>query len=1010
MRKSIALKTLLRAPLKTLLTFLLIAAASFALFSRVTDYAVTTREAARAEEFYHGVAALDNTVPPISSEEGIIYVDDKSWPADEKIEEFASLPGVTLVDKRYMTAGLVEDYKRLPVDKDYTPYYTGEFVVEGTYSGYEDGGSGTRIDLLLDDVTVLAGDIALDSGKPLRIMTAAIEVEDSEAVLDYGEKSRSFYDGLDKGTRCLVMGSYNETTGRTLETSDWSKENFWILDGLGEDYLETEEFTYQKGVVEAAGLDLYTYDIAYTSDMRAIPRFNDRSMSIAEGRLLTAGDTDACVVNELFLEKNHLSIGDRISIKLGDRLRHQDAWFGTRALVGKNIPNFVSTVELEIVGAYRFNDDFMARDSEDVWSYTSSTVFVPVSLLPVEVPKDYEPIAGEFSVFVEDAHDIEAFREDAEPLAAEMGLGLRFSDGGWMSVKDSFETGRQASFLTAVLYVLGVVLALYLAVYFYIGRNKKLYAIMRTLGVPGKKAGNAVVLPLVMLSALAMSVGGIIGLFYTSRTAAKVFADMAVNVSENYVSNTALPAGTVILCLAFEWTFLLLATLFFLWKMKKIPPLELLQEGTRRVGIGGKEVSAPKESTSVPIAFDVTKIPVADVKLEGKIPTRRKYNAVHQVSSYILRHIRRGIGKAAVSLILAAVLAAGVGVFALAKAAYRDAFHEVDVKGRATGFSSASIEELSKSDLMDEVYYYNKFSVRVNDVGLSSPMTLTNDFGRYLVNDYTVTYAEGYDSSVFDGTGPVCLLGQELAKELDIRLGGEITMLADELYTFMMGLYEDEESFRAAVERAGKAYKVVGILESGDEEVSSGIFAAANSAAEILYGQPFPVGYCEFTLTDNGRLVELNALLDEQKKQGMEYAPMASFYIDAAGLENTRRVRDLLESLFPIAVAAAVLIGLFGSGLVIMQLAKEAAFLRILGVTKKRARCMLVLEQIFLCIIGIGFVADILALFESGGFAKSMGTLAVCWLLYLLGCVCGTAVAAAQVTGGRILELLQVKE
>lgn len=1005
MRKSIALKTLLRSPLKTLLTFLLIAAASFALFSRVTDYAVTTREAARAEEFYHGVAALDNTVPPISSEEGIIFADDKPWPADEKIAEFASLPGVTLVDKRYMTAGLVEDYKRLPADKDYCPYHTGEFVVEGTYSGYEDGGSGTRIDLLLDDVTVLAGDIALDSGKPLRIMTAAVEVEESEAVLDYGEKSRSFYDGLDKGTRCLVMGSYNETTGRTLETSDWSKENFWILDGLGEDYLETEEFSYQKGVVEAARLDLYTYDIAYTSDMRAIPRFNDRSMSIAVGRLLTAGDTDACVVNELFLEKNHLSIGDRVSIKLGDKLEHQDAWFGTRALVGKNIPNFVSTVELEIVGAYRFNDDFTNRDAENTWSYTSSTVFVPASLLPVEVPKDYKPIAGEFSVFVEDAHDIEAFREAAEPLAAEMGLGLRFSDGGFMNVKDSFETGRLAAFLTTALYMLGAALALFLAVYLYIGRNRETYAIMRMLGVPGRKAGNAVVLPLCILSALAMPVGGIAGLVYTSDAAAKALAGMADRTLEDYIPDTVLPADAIILCLAFELLFVVFATLLFLRKMKNVPPLELLQENIRLTGKGAKAGSVSVESAPILTGFDITKLPVAN-----EMPAHRIYRAPRQVNSYILRHMRRGIGKTAVSLVLAVVLAAGIGAFVLAREAYRDAFYEVDVKGRATGFSSSSIATLSKSELAEDVYYYSKFSVRVGGIGMDSSMTLTNDMGRYLGNDCAVTYAAGYDSSVFDGTGPVCLLGRALAEELGVSPGSEITLLTDDLYTFMRGLYEDEQSFQAAVERAGKTYKVVGVAETGDEDIGNSIFAAMNGAAETLYGQPFPVGYCEFTLANNGRLDELNALLDEQRKQGMEFAPMASFFVDTSGLENVRRIRDILESLFPIAVAAAVLIGVFGPGLVILQSAKEAAFLRILGTTKKRAWCMLVLEQTFLCITGIALVAGILALFDFGQFVRSTETLAACWMLYLLGCVCGAAVASVQVTGGRILELLQVKE
>ena len=65
MRKPNAFKTLLRTPLKALLTFLLVAAASFTLFARAADYAVTAREAANAESFYHGVAALDNTVPDV---------------------------------------------------------------------------------------------------------------------------------------------------------------------------------------------------------------------------------------------------------------------------------------------------------------------------------------------------------------------------------------------------------------------------------------------------------------------------------------------------------------------------------------------------------------------------------------------------------------------------------------------------------------------------------------------------------------------------------------------------------------------------------------------------------------------------------------------------------------------------------------------------------------------------------------------------------------------------------
>lgn len=63
MRPGLSLKTLFRAPFKTLVTFLLIAAASFAVFYRVADYTVTQREMSRAISCYRGVAALDNGVP-----------------------------------------------------------------------------------------------------------------------------------------------------------------------------------------------------------------------------------------------------------------------------------------------------------------------------------------------------------------------------------------------------------------------------------------------------------------------------------------------------------------------------------------------------------------------------------------------------------------------------------------------------------------------------------------------------------------------------------------------------------------------------------------------------------------------------------------------------------------------------------------------------------------------------------------------------------------------------------
>ena len=1015
MRKALALKTLWRTPIKTILTFLLIVAASFALFSQVTDYAVTTRESAKAKSFYYGVAGLDNSTPPMGS----YYSQElKEWPGDEEIQEFSSLSGVTLADTRYTTDGFIEDYQRV-IDPDST-FASAEFVLEGTYDGYEEyehgGIDDENLHLLFRDVKVYAGELEYRPDRPLRIQA-----------IEYGYSyfyPREYFDGLKKGSRYLVVGEYTERSGSALELGTArlfgdNVEFLKLIDGLGEDYLKTDEFAWYQGVIDARNQSIMAYDMVYTKDMRAIPYVNERKLIVSEGRPLTAEDVDGCVVSELFLETYGLAIGDKIHVELGDKLLKGQGRAGSRFRLAENMSGVAARTELEIIGAYRFTNEWIDRLNENEWSYGPATVFVPSTLLPIEVPKDYEIAMGDFSVFIEDPHDIQAFRDAAEPMAAEMNLGLRFSDGGWQAMKDNFETGSLASFLTTMLYVLGAALTLLLAIYLHIGRQKHPYAIMRTLGVPGKKAGISLALPFGAISATALPIGGIAGIFYASYTTVKTLANLSDSSAPDgytYVLDATLPADTVILCLALELLFIFLVTLLFLRKMKKTAPLKLLQEGAgtaKERGMPRVSFAAPKhirDTAPVFHGFDVTKLSDAFVKDTTSVAaSHRKYGAPRQVSAYILRHMKRSIGRSAVSLILAIVLTAGIGMFALAKLTYQEAFDELQIKGRAMTFASSCIRELSKSDLINDIYYYNRFSVRVNGVGVLAPISFTNDLDRYLIEDYTVDYARGYDISIFDGTGPVCLVGQSLAKNLDIHPGDDITLMSEDLYNFMPQVYGEDE-LEAAIVRAGKPYKVAGVLKSENADTNAGIFASINEMAENLYSQPFVVDYCEFTLADNEKVSEMNDLLEELKNQGMRFSPLGSFHVDSDLYENTKRIRNLLESLFPIAVAAAALIGLFGSGLIIMQSAQEAAFLRILGLTKKRVRSMLVLEQMMLCIVGIVFVAGILILFYPELFLKSIDTLAFCWLLYFLGCICGAFVISVQVTRHKVLELLQVKE
>jgi len=375
--------------------------------------------------------------------------------------------------------------------------------------------------------------------------------------------------------------------------------------------------------------------------------------------------------------------------------------------------------------------------------------------------------------------------------------------------------------------------------------------------------------------------------------------------------------------------------------------------------------------------------------------------------------MRRVGGKTAISLVLAVALMTGVGLLVLTRLAVQDAFHSIVVKGRVSSFSSSSIVPLSNSDLTDGFYYYGDFGVLINGMNLNTLITFTSDLDRYMkdsqAGDYRVEYAAGFDASNTGDT--LCLLGRATAEMLGVGPGDRIELLSTRIYYAQAAAYEDEEDIMAAVERQNVTYRIAGIIESDSGSADFRIFAQPGSAAQRIYGQsPFPIGYGELILTDNDRFDELDDLLSGQIRASRNYTSMASYYLDSTELENLRRILDLLVLLFPIAVAAAVLIGFTAPGLIIMQSAKEAAIMRVLGVTKRRARCMLVFEQVGLCVVGIALAAGGLALYNSGLLARSAETLALCGALYMSGCACAALWASVQVTRRRVLVLLQAKE
>ena len=567
MRPVLALKTLLRSPMKTVLTFILLGVVTFALFSRSAEYAIIKREMDAAAKQYRGVGAVElepaaesypdmplyiHTDPRMA---GLYDLGDASLGVQryklltrEQVDAISGLPYISSVSTRYMTAGISDLYPRIsdsnsgqnilyysypePVVFEATLYdiWYGRPMELNDY-----GGSQHFNRLIVEDINYLTG----NTPQFRRLNMSSIFGDDKDRFMIYagprmnpewgylgvntwmapGSESdytdylfgKEFLERLTPGSRYVFI-TQSGFLGCYL--SDRWCEPVRQIDAAPAGYIETEEFSDLKQLIEIIQADPHTFDIVYTDDMGAIMRFAEGNMAIIEGRALVPEDSESgsrvCVIDKKLAEAFRLEIGDTLYMTLGTEFFEQYKGLGAIAVTPERYEPAVLPVELEIAGIYRNVDTDREQYEKPHWSYSVNTVFVPKSLLPVDegllTNHLYSP--AEVSFTVENVKNFEPFLTEAAPLVGEMGMTLFFSDAGWPEIEAEFREAGSMSTINITVFS-GVVAAVTLfVVYLFIGRNKKEYAIMRALGTGRRASAKALLYPL-MVTAFASILAGI---------------------------------------------------------------------------------------------------------------------------------------------------------------------------------------------------------------------------------------------------------------------------------------------------------------------------------------------------------------------------------------------------------------------------------------------------------------------------------------------------------------------
>jgi hypothetical protein len=303
---------------------------------------------------------------------------------------------------------------------------------------------------------------------------------------------------------------------------------------------------------------------------------------------------------------------------------------------------------------------------------------------------------------------------------------------------------------------------------------------------------------------------------------------------------------------------------------------------------------------------------------------------------------------------------------------------------------------------------------------------MSNDIKHASVGTAEVEFLEGYDDALFNRVNPaaepanICVMESGLMQALGVELGDTVRFHNNILLGLMIkgtfGISMDTSSpewnnmvdyFDPTLEKLSVFYTVVG--RASNVPMNAVYVPVTKGLARVLYYDEALMDYVECTLVSPQNAEEFSRFA-QSKIEPVVGSMSSPFVMDMSEADNLHQTISLLNTLYPIAIAAAVIMSGLFPGLIIMQSDREASIMRVLGTTKRRTRIMLIVEQLALCLLGQLCAAALLFAINGVSIAEHAATLGIAAAALLAGCIAGALVCAVIVTRRRILELLQVKE
>jgi len=284
------------------------------------------------------------------------------------------------------------------------------------------------------------------------------------------------------------------------------------------DYLSRGKGLLWSQLIRKYKNSLHTATVYMTNNLETMLIFHQGKVLVSSGRIFSQDDYreghPVCLISTKLANSSGLELGDRVTLSFSETVP-----YSSNSILYADSLNHINICEegtFEIIGLYQVTGNLGQG-----YGLMEDTVFIPQKSINFW-PDNYLTRDNLVSFCLTNGK-VEAFLEEMEQHDLP-GLNFTFYDQGYSKVSGALAGMKEtALLLTGICAAAGLGIILLFSLLF-VGRQKRNIAIMYSLGTSRGKALAFLLITVLMVSGLAVTIGGIAGYTLSDRVLEEVYA------------------------------------------------------------------------------------------------------------------------------------------------------------------------------------------------------------------------------------------------------------------------------------------------------------------------------------------------------------------------------------------------------------------------------------------------------------------------------------------------------